>query len=111
MKKLLDLLFEKDPAQNSRLTVPNIVRGAVALPTFGFIFCILLSYIKDFKDSTRTHCNVFNLTPSISAAIGSFIPQKYVWQACIALHSAPRFLFAHLYRLVKSITMKNLTAV
>jgi hypothetical protein len=37
---------------------------------------------------------VSNFAPSISAAIGAFIPQKYIWQASVALHSAPRFLFA-----------------
>ena len=59
-----------------------------------------------FQNSTYTHCEVDNFAPSISAAIGSFIPQKYIWQACIALHLAPRFLFAcllnqHLYQRLK----------
>ena len=61
--------------------------------------CTIFDLLNDslFQNSTRTHCDVPNFAPSISAAIGSFIPQKYVWQACIALHSAPRFLFAFLY--------------
>ena len=51
----------------------------------------------NFQNATYTHCEVTNLAPSISAAIGSFVPQKYIWQACISLHSAPRFLFLYLY--------------
>ena len=56
----------------------------------------VLFYIN-FQNATYTHCEVTNLAPSISAAIGSFVPQKYIWQACISLHSAPRFLFLYLY--------------
>ena len=39
-----------------------------------------------------------NFAPSISAAIGSFLPQKYVWQTCICLHISPRFAFIYLYK-------------
>ena len=46
---------------------------------------------------TRTHCLVWNIAPSISASIGNFAPQKYVWKICIALHSAPRLLICQLY--------------
>ncbi len=53
-----------------------------------------LSFSLFFQSSTHTHCDVYNFAPSISAAIGSFVPQKYIWQACISLHCAPRFLFA-----------------
>ena len=51
-----------------------------------------------FQASTKTHCEVDNFAPSISAAIGSFLPQKYVWQTCICLHISPRFAFLLLYK-------------
>ena len=51
-----------------------------------------------FQDSTFTHCDVVNVAPSISASIGSFSPQKYVWKLLIGLHSGPRFLFLVLTR-------------
>jgi hypothetical protein len=59
------MIFEKDATLNTRLTVPNIVRGAVALPIFGFVFCVLLSYIKNFEVKgffTRHHCSGSSLT-------------------------------------------------
>ena len=60
---------------------------------FGYPITVWTSFKycpKDFEKSTYTHCEVSNFAPSISAAIGSFVPQKYIWQASIALHSAPR---------------------
>lgn len=60
--------------------------------TFLFLELLLL------QASTKTHCEVDNFAPSISAAIGSFLPQKYVWQTCICLHISPRFAFLFLYK-------------
>ncbi|KAI0212481.1 Post-GPI attachment to proteins factor 2 [Lamellibrachia satsuma] len=72
--------------------------GTVFLPTFAFFTCVALSIIYDYEPSTRTHCKVRNYLPSISAAIGGFTPQRYIWRICIALHCWPRFLGAIVYR-------------
>ena len=65
-----------------------------------YYLCTYLFQISFFfpKASTETHSEVDNFAPSISAAIGSFSPQKYVWQACIYLHIGPRFRFLFLYK-------------
>ncbi|XP_064481969.1 post-GPI attachment to proteins factor 2-like [Ornithodoros turicata] len=72
--------------------------GTVMLPLFSFIFCVIWSLIHNFKSVTATHCKVWNFLPSISAAIGSYTPQIYVWRMGIALHSAPRLLVSFMYR-------------
>jgi len=89
-----------------RMYIRHLALLTALLPLGGFLLCLSLSFGINFENSTYTHCEVDNFAPSISAAIGSFIPQKYIWQASIALHLAPRFLFAcllnqHLYQRLK----------
>lgn len=41
---------------------------------------------------------VDNFLPSISAAIGNYRTQRFVWGTAIAIHAFPRFIFASFYR-------------
>ncbi|XP_064608160.1 post-GPI attachment to proteins factor 2-like [Liolophura sinensis] len=74
-----------------------ILAVVISLPLCGFLLCVLLSLAFHFEGTTRTHCKVPNYLPSISAAIGDFRPEVYIWRICIALHCAPRFMFAVIY--------------
>ncbi|XP_023334910.1 post-GPI attachment to proteins factor 2 [Eurytemora carolleeae] len=77
---------------------PRLALGTVALPFFAFLSCIFWSLFFDFENTTSTHCEVAEFAPSISAVIGSDVPQKYIWNICVAIHAAPRFLFSTMYR-------------
>ena len=83
---------------NLPISLKFLANTAVFLPLFGFGFCLIWSFWFDYETSTQTHCEVDNFAPSISAAIGNYLPQKYVWQTCISLHITPRFLFLYLYK-------------
>lgn len=69
----------------------------VSLPLLAFLFCVLWSVLYFFEESTATHCRVSNYLPSISAAIGNYQPQRFVWQVAIILHFVPRLLIANEY--------------
>lgn len=79
------------------LSFTNLAIFISSLPLGGFIFCVIWSLLFNFTESTSTHCHVTNYLPSISAAVGSYSPQKYIWRICIAIHSAPRYLVAYMY--------------
>merc|ERR1712066_520883 len=75
-----------------RMYIRHLALLTALLPLGGFLLCLSLSFGINFENSTYTHCEVYNFAPSISAAIGSFVPQKYIWQSAIALHTAPRYV-------------------
>lgn len=68
-----------------------------SLPFFSFIFCVIWSMLYFYERSTATHCGVANFLPSISAAIGNYQPQRFIWQAAILLQSLPRLSVAYQY--------------
>ena len=79
------------------ISLQKLALVTLALPVCGFIFCIGWSMAYNFADSTSTHCGVANYLPSVSASIGSYSPQKFVWRFTVALHSAPRCLVSAVY--------------
>ncbi|EDO47130.1 predicted protein [Nematostella vectensis] len=71
----------------------SVIALACALPFGSFVICILLSIFLHWDQVTKTHCNVPNYVPSISAATGDFSPEKYIWRIGIAYHSLLRMVF------------------
>lgn len=69
----------------------------VSLPLFSFLFCVVWCVIFYFERSTATHCGVNNYLPSISAAIGNYQPQRFLWQLAICVHFIPRLVIAKVY--------------
>lgn len=63
----------------------------VAAPLYAFISCVILTMYKDFESANKTHCNVPNMFPSISASIGNYNPQSTIWKTAIYFHSPVRF--------------------
>lgn len=78
------------------------------LPFFSFVFCVGYSLWSYFERATATHCNVRNYLPSISAAIGNYQPQRFVWQLAILIQVIPRLTVTYqYYRLYEVIVRKN----
>ncbi|KAL9973905.1 hypothetical protein ACROYT_G020413 [Oculina patagonica] len=85
-----------------------------SLPLLSFVSCVSIALVWHFEQTTRTHCNVPNYLPSISAAIGGHMPEKFIWRVGIALHCLPRiFLFPFIihkhYKETQSGRRNNLT--
>lgn len=90
-----------DKRKENELLVPIDFKAFITIllvfPFFSFIICVLISVIYHFESANHTHCNVYNILPSISASVGSFTPQKYIWRTGIAMQSFPRFYVSLLY--------------
>lgn len=70
----------------------------VMFPVVGFLFCVVWSLLYNFEQANATHCMVYNFLPSLSAAIGNYQPQRFVWQFSVLIHALPRYAIAFLYK-------------
>ncbi len=79
-----------------QISMRHFLCFAYFLPFLAFIICISLTIVKDNTKATSTHCNVTNFLPSISAIIGGFEPQRFIWRFSFALDSTPRYIIGYL---------------
>ncbi|KAG8037777.1 hypothetical protein G9C98_005988 [Cotesia typhae] len=93
----IPLIDEEAPRYRIVIPFKKLAWFTVALPFFGFIFCAVWSVTYNFEAATSTHCNVYNVLPSISAAIGHYEPQRYVWKIAIAIQAVIRALIFVMY--------------
>lgn len=82
---------------SARIPFGKFAIYVVSLPLFSFLFCVLWCLIFYFERSTSTHCSVSNFLPSISAAIGNYQPQRFIWQLAICVQFLPRLVLAKVY--------------
>ena len=65
---------------------------ATIWPVAGLLLCLLLSVMRNYRSVTHTSCGAVNFMPSISATIGDFAPQRYVWRTAVAMYIWQRLL-------------------
>ncbi|XP_055594786.1 post-GPI attachment to proteins factor 2-like [Uranotaenia lowii] len=81
-----------------RIRFGKLAVSTVMFPVVGFLFCVVWSLLYNFDQANSTHCLVYNFLPSLSAAIGNYQPQRFVWQFCVLIHAPPRYAIAFLYK-------------
>jgi len=81
----------------NKIKIHHIVMICVSIPLSAFVYCVASSCIKYSFQSTRSHCNVWNFAPSISAAIGNVSPNREIWRFSISLITIPRLVMAWMY--------------
>ncbi|XP_019872763.2 post-GPI attachment to proteins factor 2-like [Aethina tumida] len=70
---------------------------ALLCPLICLVVCFVTGLLFQTDDVHETHCQVFNIIPSISAITG-ISPQRYFWRMSVAVHIGPRFIIAAVYR-------------
>ncbi|KAH7731807.1 post-GPI attachment to protein factor 2 [Aphelenchoides avenae] len=72
----------------------TVIYAIAGLPMSALVICILVSITLHWDEATRTHCGVTNWLPSVSAAVASYAPERYIWRLLIGIHGAPRLALA-----------------
>lgn len=93
----LPLVENEGPRYRLVLSFSKVAWFTVFLPFISFIFCIVWSILYNFEKATETHCKVYNILPSVSAAIGHYRPQKSVWETAILCQAFVRIIVFYMY--------------
>uniref|UniRef100_A0A914HWV8 Post-GPI attachment to proteins factor 2 n=1 Tax=Globodera rostochiensis TaxID=31243 RepID=A0A914HWV8_GLORO len=67
-------------------------------PLGAFLLCLFLSIILHYEQAVWTHCEVTNWLPSLSSAVSSFAPERYIWRLFIGFHGTPRLVLAFAFK-------------
>ncbi|VDN99156.1 unnamed protein product [Rodentolepis nana] len=78
------------------LSVRTVVQITASLPIVSLITCILWTMFEDSVGLTRTHCNVPNYIPSLSASVSVGL-RKRIWIASIGISCILRLYIHVLY--------------
>ncbi|KAI6215372.1 Ribosomal-L16 domain-containing protein [Aphelenchoides besseyi] len=81
-----------------RFSFRYVVYTIAGLPLTALGLCLMISILLHWDEATRTHCNVANWLPSVSAAVASYSPERYIWRLFIGIHGAPRIAVAFAFR-------------
>lgn len=71
-----------------------VVACATACPLIALAFCYIYPILVDFKHINKTHCNVYNFLPSVSATISYNPLTSLFWFILILIHTPFRFILA-----------------
>jgi len=61
-------------------------------PSLSIVACVVTSLLFHYDDTTKTHCDVTNPLPSISAAVGNNLPERWFFRYGILFMSGQRLL-------------------
>lgn len=82
-----------------RIPFRYLIYVVAGLPFSALTLCVLLSLVLHWDEATRTHCGVANWLPSVSAAVASYAPERYIWRLFIGVHGSPRIGLSFAFRL------------
>ena len=84
--------------KDAGISIRHMFVFIITLPSVTLVSCVALALTLDYEKAIYTHCEVDELLPSISAAIGSFHTLRFIWSITVALITGPRLFIARLNR-------------
>lgn len=76
------------------MKIEFVVACSTLCPLIALAFCYIYPILSDFNQINKTHCNVYNFLPSVSATISYNPLTSFFWFALILIHTPFRFILA-----------------